>query len=95
MIILEYFSKIMIYELPEDYLFDLISTNRDVLQNALQLEDSLRLRTKEVFSLKEILKLIDALYLNKIANGDNMKVIIQYFNNETVFLKVLQRKNYA
>ena len=75
----------MIYELPEYDLFDLISTNRDVLQNALQLENSLRLRSKEVFSLKEILKLIDALYLNKIANGDNMKVIIQYFNNETVF----------
>ena len=75
----------MIYELPEYDLFDLISTNRDVLQNALQLEDSLRLRTKEVFSLQQILKLIDALYLNKIANGDNMKVIIQYFNNETVF----------
>ena len=75
----------MIYELPEYDLFDLISTNRDVLQNALQLENSLRLRSKEVFSLQQILKLIDALYLNKVANGENMKVIIQYFNNETVF----------
>ena len=36
----------MIYELPEYDLFDLISTNRDVLQNAL------RLRSKEVFSLQ-------------------------------------------
>ena len=80
-------SKTEIYELPDDDLFDLINTNRDVLQNALQLENALRLRSKEVFSLQQILKLIDALYQINIAKVENMKIIIQYFNNETIYLK--------
>ena len=80
-------SKPEIYELPDNDLFDLINTNREVLQNALQLENSLRLRSKEVFSLQQILKLINALYVNGIAKAENIKTIIQYFNNETIYLK--------
>ena len=37
-------SKENIYELPQDDLFDLINTNKDVLQNALELEANLTLR---------------------------------------------------
>ena len=51
-------SKSEIYDLPLDDFFDLINTNKEVLQNAFQLEAILQLRSKEVFSLQEILKLI-------------------------------------
>ena len=57
------------------------------MQNALQLENSLKLDSTEVFTLQQILKFIDALYLNNIVNVENMKAIIQYFNNETIYSK--------
>ena len=52
--------KDIIYELPKDDFFDLININKDVLQNALELEANLTLRSKEVFSLQELLKIINA-----------------------------------
>ena len=79
-------SKVEIYDLPEDDFFDLINTNKEVLQKALQLEASLKLRSKEVFSLQEILKLINALYLNNLAQVKNVKKIIQYFSDETIYI---------
>ena len=80
-------SKPEVYELPIDDFFDLINTNKEVLQNALQLEAVLQLRSKEAFSLQQILKLINALYLNKLANKENVKQIIKYFNTETTYLQ--------
>ena len=80
-------SKPEVYELPIDDFFDLINTNKEVLQNALQLEAVLQLRSKEAFSLQQILKLINALYLNKLANKENVKEIIKYFNAETKYLQ--------
>ena len=80
-------SKVQIYELPLDDFFDLINTNKEVLQKALQLETSLKLRSKEVFSLQEILKLINALYLNNLANVKNVTTIIQYFSEQTNFIQ--------
>ena len=81
-------SKAEIYELPLDDFFDLINTNKEVLQNAMQLEAILKLRSKEVFSLQEILKLIDALYSNNLANVVNVKKVIQYFKEETICLQM-------
>ena len=81
-------SKEEIYELPLDDFFDLINNNKEVLQNALQLETILQLRSKEVFSLQEILKLIDALYINNLANVVNVKKVIQYFKEETICLQI-------
>ena len=81
-------SKIEIYELPFDDFFDLINTNKEVLQNALQLVNLLKLRSKEVFSLQEILKIIDALYINNLANVNNVKTVIQYFKEETLCLQL-------
>ena len=80
-------SKPDIYELPLDDFFDLINTNKEILQNAFQLEAVLKLRSKEAFSLQEILKIINALYLNNIANVKNVKQIIQYFKEETDILQ--------
>ena len=67
----------------EDILFDLIHIYKEILQNALKLENNLTLRSKEVFSLQQILKLFDAFAVNKIVNIENVKEIIKYFGNET------------
>ena len=80
-------SKEDIYDLPQDDFFDLINTNREVLQSALELEANLNLRSKEVFSLQEILKLINAFYMNKLANIENIKKIIHYFGDQTISIK--------
>ena len=76
-------SKEEVYNLMMDDFFDLINTNKEVLQDALQLENNLILRSKEVFSLQEILKLINAFYLNQLDSIENIKTIIKYFGEQT------------
>ena len=80
-------SKSEIYDIKgqfsEDDLFDLINTYKEIHQDALQLENNLTLRSKEAFSLQEILKLFDAFNANKMANIENVKKIIEYFGAET------------
>ena len=85
-------SKSEIYELPEDDFFDLINTNKEVLQNALQLDANLSLRSKEAYSLQELLNLINAFTLNKLDNVDNIKTIIQYFGQETAYINQKNEK---
>jgi len=86
-------SKTEIYELPPDDLFDLINANNEVLQKALKIEANLSLRSKEVFSLQEILKIVNGLYINKLDSVENVKKIIQYFAEETVFIQQKKEKN--
>ena len=80
-------SKPEIYELPDEDLYPLINTNKEVLQNSFQLEVILRLRSKGAFSLQEILKLTNALYVNNLLNKKNVKKIIQYFKDESFILE--------
>ena len=70
-------------EYSEDDLFDLINTYKEILQDALKLENSLILHSKEVFSLDEILKLFDAFNSNKIVTIENIIKIIEFFGAET------------
>ena len=87
-------SKIEIYNFDNaDEFIDLIKIIKDVLQHALRLNNGLTLRSKEVFSLKQILKLVDALDKNNMANKENMNIIIQFFNNEANYLKKNVIKN--
>ena len=79
-------SKEEIYDLPSQDFFELINTNKEILQDALQLEVTLNIYSQEVFSLQEIIKIIDA--LNEIpktseAKIKNIKKIIQFFALET------------
>ena len=67
----------------EDILYDLIHIYKEILQNALKLENNLTLRSKEVFSLQEILKIFDAFTVNHLVNIENFKKVIKYFGNET------------
>ena len=85
-------SKEEVYNLMMDDFFDLINTNKEVLQDALQLENNLILRSKEVFSLQEILKLINAFYLNKLASIENIKTIIKYFGEQTICVQSQMKK---
>ena len=72
-------------ENEEDNLFELIHRYKEILQIALQLENNLNLRSKEAFSLQEILKLFDAFTVNKLANVENLKKVIKYFGEETLY----------
>ena len=74
--------------MPLDDFFDLIKTNKEILQIAIQLDSKLILRLKDVISLQQILRLIDALYLNDLLNIANVKKIIQYFKEEIFCLKL-------
>ena len=79
-------SKEEIYELPSQDFFELINTCKDILQDALQLQNNLNMRSKEVFSLQEIMKLIDT--FNEIKKVEKEKIdiikkVIHYFSVQT------------
>ena len=76
-------SKEQVYELPSQDFFDLIRTNEVILQDALQLENILNMHSQEVFSLREILLLINGFKENEINTEENIKKIIQYFSAGT------------
>ena len=85
------------YQLYQDKsneaLFELINVNKEVFQNSLQMENTLYMRSKEVFSLQQILKLIDALYSNKLNSNKNFEVIFLYFKNQIIYNNMqMQRK---
>ena len=61
-------SKPEIHDIPLDNLFSIIIINGEVLQNALKSEEDLNLREEEIFTLQEILKLINELYLKENIN---------------------------
>jgi hypothetical protein len=74
-----------IYNLSSQNFFELNNTNEEVLQEAIQLEDNLILRSKEVFSLQELLKLNNVFLINKINHMENIKKIIKYFGLQTKY----------
>ena len=63
--------------------FNLINTCKEILNQALQINISLRLNSKEVFSLQELLAIIIFFYKNKIDINKNIKSLIQFFSYET------------
>jgi hypothetical protein len=80
-------SNDKIYEIkgdwPEDTLYLLIKTYKDVLQDGLQLDNNLSLRSKEALSLNEIVKIFDAFITNGMVTIENIKEVIKYFGEET------------
>ena len=70
-------------EFQDEAIFKLISVYKEILQNALSLNNEFNFRTKEAVSLKEILKLIDAFQNLKLLNIENIKSTIKYFKEET------------
>jgi len=69
-------------EIYDKDIFELINVNKKILQKSLQLENNLNMDIKEIFSLKQILKLLDAFYSNKLNSTDNFDEIILYFRKQ-------------
>jgi len=86
-------TKNEIYDIPNEDFFELINVDKEILQNSLQLENNLNIRSKEVFSLQQILKLVDSFYSNKLNSKNNFEQIFLYFRKQIVYNnKQLQRK---
>ena len=67
---------------PEDSLYYIIKTYKEVLQDGLQLDNNLSLRSKETLSLHEIVKIFDAFINNGMVTVENVKEVIKYFGEE-------------
>ena len=63
--------------------YELINNNKEILQNAFKLKANLHLKTKEAFSLQEIIEINEALINNKIDTIDHIKEIFTFFSDET------------
>ena len=59
------------------------NTNKEILQDAMNLNTTLNLNSKEVYSLQEIIELIDAFNMNNINNITN---IINFYNSQSIHL---------
>jgi len=70
--------------------FQLLNTNNEILNQILQININLCLNSKEVFSLQELMKIINFLIKNKKDQIENITKVIQFFSKET---KLLNEKN--
>jgi len=79
-------SKEQIYtnkKVNSNEFFELLNTNKDILNQALQININLRLNSKEIFSLQELLAIIDFFYKNNINTNENIINLIEFFSHET------------
>jgi hypothetical protein len=63
--------------------YELMNNNKEILQSAFKLKANLHLKTKEAFSLQEIIEINEALIENKVDTIDNIKEIFKFFADET------------
>ena len=63
--------------------YELMNNNKEILQSAFKLKANLHLKTKEAFSLQEIIEINEALIENKVDTTDNIKEIFKFFADET------------
>ena len=66
--------------------FQLLNTSKEILNQVLQININLRLYSKEVFSLQELMEIIDFLYLSKKDQIENIIKVIQFFSKETMLI---------
>ena len=67
----------------ENALTKMQNINKEILQDAIQLNTNLYLYSKEIYSLQEIVELIDAFNMNQIGTWKNISNIISYFSKES------------
>ena len=73
--------------------------HKDILQDAMQLSANLNLYSKEVFSLQEIVDLIDAFNMNNVRTKENISKLISFYNlqsfyiNKQILINALQKLN--
>ena len=76
-----------IFEESEDKFTELQNISKEIYQDAMQLNSNLGLYSKEVYSLEEIIILIDAFNMNNAAKLDNIKKLIKFFSLENNYIK--------
>jgi hypothetical protein len=65
----------------EKKLNNVLNIIKEIMQSALKLDYNLSLFSKEVFSLREILLIIDCYISNKKLTSDNIKALINYYSD--------------
>ena len=70
----------------QEKFWKLININREILQLALKMEANYDLYSKEVYSLQEIILIIDCLHSNNKLTLENVEKIISFFSNETDYI---------
>ena len=60
--------------------------NKEILTQISQINVNLRLDSKEVFSLQELMEIINFLYLNKKDQIKNITNVIQFFSKEIMLI---------
>jgi len=66
--------------------FQLLNTIKEILNQFLQININLKLYSKEVFSLQELMEIINFLYLNKKDQIENIIKVIQFFSKERILI---------
>ena len=77
----------------QDAFTQLLNTNKDILQDAMQLDTNLNLYSIEIYSLQEILELIKVFNMNNIGTTDNIINIINYLKEEYIALNNGNKKD--
>ena len=80
-------SKEIIYtnkKVNSNELFKFLNTNKDFLSQALQININLRLNSKEIFSLQELLAIIDFFYNNKINSNEDIINLLEFLYHDTL-----------
>ena len=63
--------------------YELMNNNKEILQSAFKLKANLNLKSKEVFSLREIIEINEAFINKGIDTKENIKTVLEFFLNET------------
>ena len=79
-------EKIYIDLFNNKNILKLIDINKEILQLALKMEANYDLYSKEVYSLQEIILILECLNLNKKLTLENIKKIVSFFSNETDYI---------
>ena len=81
-----------IFEESEDKFTELQNISKEIYQDAMQLNSTLGLFSKEVYSLEEIIVLVDAFIMNHAATLDNIKKLIKFFISQNNLIKKKKTK---
>ena len=73
--------------------YELMNINQEILQNALKLETSLHLSTKEAYSLEEIIEIINVMSKSGIDTIENIEIIIKFVSDEASLIANIKEEN--
>jgi len=85
--IVNYYTQIYIdKENDKNEFFQLLTMNKDILYQVLQIKTNLRLYSKEIISLQIQIEIIDFLYLNKKDQPENIIKVVQFLSKESTLI---------